>query len=48
MQLITHRSHLDDLPASPFKTHIQARFDQLSEDSDVPPNIILVEEDDDI
>jgi hypothetical protein len=48
MQLITHRSHLDTLPASPLKTHITARFDQLSEDTDVPPNIILVENSDDI
>ena len=48
MQLITHRSHLDDLPASPLKTHITTRYDQLSEDTDVPPNIILVEGDDDI
>ena len=48
MQLITHRSHLDALPASPLKTHITARFDQLSEDTDIPPNIILVECDDDI
>ena len=43
MQLITHRSHLDALPASDLKIHIQKRFDQLSEDTDVPPNIVLVE-----
>jgi len=48
VQLITHQIHIDQLPASPLKTHIQARFDQLSEDTDVPPNIILVEPDDDI
>jgi hypothetical protein len=48
MQLITHRSHLDALPASPIKTHIRTRFDQLAEDTDVPPNIILVENGDDI
>jgi hypothetical protein len=48
VQLITHRSHLDALPANPLKTHIQKRFDQLSEETDVPPNIILVEADDDI
>ena len=48
MQLITHRSHLDELPESPLKTHIQKRFDQLSEDTDVPPNLILVETGDDI
>jgi hypothetical protein len=30
------------------KTHIQHRFNQLSEDTDVPPNIVLAESDDDI
>jgi hypothetical protein len=48
MQLITHSSHLDALPASPLKTHIQKRFDQLSEDTDVPPNIVLIEDTDKI
>ena len=48
MQLITHRTHLDALPASSLKSHITARFDQLSEDTDVPPNIVLVEDNDDI
>jgi hypothetical protein len=48
MRLITHRSHLDALPESPLKSHIQNRFDQLSEDTDVPPNIVLVEATDDI
>ena len=48
MQLITHISHLNALPASPLKIHITARFEQLSEDTDVPPNLILVEADDDI
>jgi hypothetical protein len=48
MQLITHQSHLDILPASDLKAHIQARFNQLSEDTDVPPNIVLVEATDDI
>jgi hypothetical protein len=48
MQLITHRSHLDALPASDLKIHLQARYDQLSEDTDVPPNIVLVEKNDDI
>ena len=48
MQLITHRSHLDALSESPLKSHIQARFDPLSEDTDVPPNIVLVEATDDI
>ena len=48
MRLITHPSHLDALPASDLKAHITARFDQLSEDTDVPPNIILVEANDDV
>ncbi len=48
MQLITHQSHIDRLPASPLKPHVQARYDQLSEDTDIPPNIILVESNDDI
>jgi len=46
--LITHQSHIDNLPQSPLKSHIQARFSQLSEDTDVPPNIILVEATDNI
>ena len=48
MQLITHQHHLAELPASPLKAHITARFDQLSEDTDVSPNIVLVENHDDI
>ena len=48
MQLITHQSHLNALPESPIKDHITARFGQLSQDTDVPPNIILVENGDDI
>lgn len=48
MRLITHQYHLDALPASDLKAHITARFNQLSEDTDVPPNIILVEATDDI
>jgi hypothetical protein len=48
MRLITHESHLDALPASDLKTHITARFAQLSEDTDVPPNIVLVEANDDV
>jgi hypothetical protein len=47
MQLFTQR-HLDTLPVSNLKSHIQKRFDQLSEDTDVPPNIILVDNGDDI
>ena len=48
MQIITHQHHIDQLKSCPINTHIQARFCQLSEDTDVPPNLILVEEDDDI
>ena len=48
MQLITHQHHLDALPASELKAHIQKRFDQLSEDTNVPPNIVLVEDADDV
>jgi hypothetical protein len=46
MQLITHRSHLDALPASDLKIHITDRFDQLSEDTDVPPYILLLHRND--
>ena len=46
--LITHQTHIDQIPDSPLKTHIQARFDQLSENTDVPPNLILVEPGDEI
>ena len=48
MQIITHRNHLDAIPESPLKAHIQNRFNQLAEDTDVPPNLILVESGDDI
>jgi hypothetical protein len=42
MRLITHRSHLDALPASDIKANIQRRFDQLFEDTDVPPTILVL------
>ena len=48
MRLITHRSHLDTFPESSLKIHITARFAQLSEDTDVPPSIVLVEANDDV
>jgi hypothetical protein len=48
VQLITHQTHLDAIPPSGLKAHIQRRFDQLSEDTDAPPNLVLVEPDDDI
>ena len=47
MQLITHQSHLDALPESPLKQHIQKRFDQLFEtEDDLLPNLVLVEQGD--
>ena len=48
MQLITRQTHVDRLPESNFKTHIQMRFDQLSKDTDIPPIIVLIEKGDDI
>jgi hypothetical protein len=48
MQLINHQSHLDALPTSDLKIHITTRYDQLSQDTDVPPNILAVEPNDDI
>ncbi len=47
MKLITHNSHLNALPASELKTYITRRFSQLSDDSDEPPTIILMEPTDD-
>ena len=47
-------SHLDvipalpALPASPTKSHIQARFNQFSEDTVVPPYLALIEDSFDI
>ena len=48
MQIITHQSHLDALPESTLREYITARFNQLSEDTDVPPNLILVEPNDNL
>jgi hypothetical protein len=48
MQLITHQSYLNAFPTSPLKTHITDRYDQLSQDTDVPPQIIIVENGDEI
>jgi hypothetical protein len=49
LKLLTHINQIDQqLPESPLKSHIQSRFDQLSEDTDVPPNIIIVEDTDKI
>jgi hypothetical protein len=43
MQLISHQSHLDALSPCPITSHIAARFQQLSEDSDVPPCIVWID-----
>jgi hypothetical protein len=49
LKLLTHINQIDQqLPESPLKSHIQSRFNQLSEDTDVPPNIVLVEATDDV
>jgi hypothetical protein len=49
MRIITHQHHIDALPETNVKTHIQKRFDQLYEtDEDLLPNLILVEAGDDI
>ena len=49
MRIITHQHHIDALPETNVKTHIQKRFDQLYEtDEDLLPNIILFEDGDDI
>ena len=47
MQLITHPNHIQRLPDSPLRKHIRNRFRQLSEETDIPPIIILVEPNDD-
>lgn len=45
MQLITHQNHIDRLPQSALKTHIQKRFNQIISESDGAevPVVILVE-----
>ena len=48
MQLITHQSHLSHLPQDTLAEFIIKRFEQLTEGTDVPPTIILVNLDDDI
>ncbi len=48
MNLLTHQIHINQLPDSPLKTHIQRRYDSLAFETDIPPNIILVEPNDDI
>jgi hypothetical protein len=49
LKLLTHINQIDQqLPESPLKAHIQSRFAQLSEDTDVPPNLVLVEANDDV
>jgi hypothetical protein len=48
MQTFHSQVLIDRLPKSELKTHIQKRFDQLTEDTDIPPNLILVETNDEI
>ncbi len=47
MYLINHPSHIDQISPSSLREHIQARFNQLSEDTDIPPSLILMELTDD-
>jgi hypothetical protein len=42
VNIISHDSKINLLSESPLKDHIQARFDQLSEDTDIPPFILLL------
>lgn len=49
MKLLSHINKIENLPPSPLKDHINVRYQSLFEtQDDVPPNIVLVEEDDDI
>jgi len=48
MRLITHQTHLDALPASDLTFHLQARYNQLSEDTDQPPTILVLFPDTDL
>jgi hypothetical protein len=42
MNIISHSSIINLLPGSPLKIHTQTRFDQLSEDIEVPPTITIL------
>jgi hypothetical protein len=42
MQLITHQSHLNQLSQDKLAEFIIKRFEQLAEDTDIPPTIIMV------
>ncbi len=46
--LITHQTHIDTLPESPLKAHIQARFLQFNEPEENPPVFVRIELGDDI
>lgn len=49
MQLITHQTHIDKLSQDKLAAFIIKRFEQLAEEAeDVPPIIVLVKSDDDI
>ena len=43
MFIINHPSHIDHLPPDPISKLAAARFRQLSEDTDLPPCIILMD-----
>ena len=43
MHRISHKNHITALPDSPLKTFITKRFQQQSEETDIPPVILLVE-----
>jgi hypothetical protein len=48
MRLITHQSHLDQLTQDKLSEFVIKRFEQLAEDTDIPPTIILVKPNDDM
>ena len=44
MLLITHQTHIDTLPESPIKQHVQRRFRQYTQNrEEIPPVFILIE-----
>ena len=48
VQSITHQKNIDRLISCPITSLIRARFNQLSEDTDVPPLLVLAGANDDI
>jgi hypothetical protein len=47
MRLINHSNHINQISPSSLRKHIAARFNQLSEDTDTPASLILLESTDD-